>query len=172
MRLEVPDERWCESYRGLVREFFERGEQLVPFTLSFPNDDFSAFLKKLSDCAQGVGIPEGFVAHSTFWLVRDDVDVVGVSNLRHTLTDRLRHEGGSIGYGVRPTARRRGYASELLRRTLIQAREIGCTDVLLTCAKSNLASVHTILSGGGVFESEEYMADRDEVVQRYVFGLG
>ena len=82
------------------------GEALVPFPLAFENEDFSAFLGKLSACARGEGIPEGFVPHSTYWLVRDGSEVIGVSNLRHRLTKALRFEGGHIGYGVRPTARR------------------------------------------------------------------
>lgn len=66
-----------DSYRGFVAECVASGEALVPFTLAFENADFDAFLAKLSDCAAGVGVPSGFVAHSTFWLVCDQTEVVG-----------------------------------------------------------------------------------------------
>ena len=56
------------------------GDALVPFTLSFDHTDFDKFLTKLDDCYRGVGIPNGFVPHSTFWLVRGGNEVVGVSN--------------------------------------------------------------------------------------------
>ena len=170
MRFEEPHPGLQDSYRSLVREFLERGEPLVPFALSFPNEDFPAFLAQLASCKRGEGLPAGFVAHSTYWLVCNDI-VVGVSNLRHSLTDALRREGGHIGYGVRPSARRQGFASELLRRTLGCAREIGITEAWLTCAKTNIASVRTILRNGGRFVSEVFLPERNEVVQRYEIPL-
>lgn len=166
LEFKEPHEALRDSYRELVREFQEAGEALVPFTLTFPNEDFPAFLARLADCARGENLPPGFVPHSTYWLVSDGV-VVGVANLRHALTDALLREGGNIGYGVRPSARRKGFAGELLRRTLRRARELGLSEVWLTCSKANVASVRTILGNGGVFTSEEFLPERIEVVQRF-----
>jgi predicted acetyltransferase len=127
-------------------------------------------LDKFSKCARGEDIPAGFVAHSTFWLICG-AEVVGVSNVRHRLTEALRREGGNIGYGIRPSYRGRGLAHALLTKTLDEARRLGLGEVLLTCAKTNAASVRTITASGGVFLSEEYLEHRGEVVQRYRIGL-
>jgi predicted acetyltransferase len=167
MELVHPSASLRDSYRALVAEFVSNNEKLVPFTLSFPHDDFAAMLAKLAECSRGIGLPDGFVAHSTFWLVEHGAEVVGVSNLRHALTSALRRDGGNIGYGVRPSARGRGLATKLLRLTLLRARTVGLKRVLLTCAKENIASARTILRNGGVLESEEFLPDRSEVVQRY-----
>ena len=171
LHVEEPSVALRDSYRALVREFVEAGEPLVPFTLEFAHDDFDAFVERLGACSRGEGLPPGFVPHTTLWLVRDGRDVLGVSNLRHRLTPRLRVEGGNIGYGVRPSARRRGYATALLRGTLDRARAIGLDRALLTCAKHNGASVATIRRCGGVFDSEEFIASRNEIVQRYWIDL-
>jgi len=72
---------------------------------------------------------------------------------------------------VRPAARRHGYATALLRGTLERARAVGLREALLTCAKDNAASVATILRCGGRFDSEEYMPERKEVMQRYWIAL-
>lgn len=167
LRFERPHAGLAASYRELVREFIDQGEPLVPFTLEFPHADFEALVRRLDDCSRGEGLPAGFVPHSTFWLVDERGEVVGVSNLRHALTDKLRVEGGHIGYGVRPRARRRGHATAMLRATLERARALGLSEVLLTCARDNAASVATIERCGGRVDSEEFLASRGEVVRRY-----
>jgi predicted acetyltransferase len=163
----VPAAELEHSYLGFVDELTHAEEKPVPFVLGFPTDDFGAFLARLDACSQGLGLPRGFVPHSTFWLVRDRAEVVGVSNVRHALTPALRREGGNIGYGIRPSARRQGLGRELLRQTLAQAARIGMSKALLTCAKTNAASVRIILANGGVLESEEFLPERGEVVQRF-----
>lgn len=167
-RFEKPHAALAASYRAMVREILDAGEELIPFPLSFENDDFAAFLARLAACERGEGVPEGFVPHSTYWLVDAAGEVVGLSNLRHRLTDKLRIEGGHIGYGVRPKARRRGHATELLGHTLRQARSLGIEEALVTCAKANVGSAATIRNCGGRLQSEEFVESRGEIVQRYL----
>ena len=162
-----PCSEYRDSYRALVAEFVATGEKLVPFVLAFEHSDFDVFLSKLNDCSCGVGLPGGFVPHSTYWLVYRGTEVVGVSNIRHTLTEALRHEGGNIGYGIRPSARRCGFGTAILRQSLSQAARLGLGRILVTCAKTNVGSVRAILRNGGVLESEEFLASRGEIVQRY-----
>jgi predicted acetyltransferase len=52
----------------------------------------------------------------------------------------------------------------IIRSTVLPA---GLSRVLITCCKNNVASARTIVRNGGVLESEEYLANRGEVVQRY-----
>jgi predicted acetyltransferase len=106
------------------------------------------------------------VATSTFFLV-DAGEVVGVSTLRHTLTDKLRREGGHIGYGIRPSVRGRGLGTEILRLMLREAGQRGIDRALLTCSKSNVASSRVIQGNGGVLDSEEFSPERGEVLQRW-----
>lgn len=161
-----------ESYLSLLEEFRLRGEPLVPFPLSFPTDDFPGFLDRLKKCSEGLGIPAGFVAHETFWLVAEGEGVVGVSNLRLTLSESLRKHGGHIGFGIRPSARRRGYAALILEATLRRARDRGIARVLVTCDRSNIGSRKAILRNGGVFEDEELLAGQSEPTQRYWISAG
>jgi predicted acetyltransferase len=167
VRLQVPSANLRDSYRSLIAELESGGEKRIPFPLSFPFEDFAALLVKLEDATKGIGLPDGFVPHSTYWLVRGNSEIVGVSNLRHRLTPFLLREGGNIGYGIRPSARRNGFGRDILRLTLPKARELGHSRVLVTCGKGNHGSSRIILGNGGVLESEEFSAGRGEIVQRY-----
>ena len=166
VRFERPHLALADSWRSLVREFDDRGEMRVPFPLDWDCTDFGDLVARLDASSRGEGLPEGFVPHSTFCLV-DEGEVVAVSNLRHRLTERLRAEGGNIGYGVRPSARRRGHATDILRRTLEEARAVGLDEVLVTCAKDNPGSIGTILKCGGRYDGEAHIESRGKVVQRY-----
>lgn len=167
LTLELPDLRLLVSYRDLIREFEDAAEELYPFPLTFPHDDGPALLERLAREARGEGLPDGSVAHSTYWLMRGGSTVVGVSNLRHELTPFLRHEGGHIGYGVRPSARGMSYGTEILRQTLSRAADLGLMRVLITCDGENERSIKTILRNGGTLESDDVMASDGRVMHRY-----
>lgn len=155
------------SYLELISEFKAAGEKPVPFPLEMPTDDFPGLVKKLREYEEGIGIPEGWVSHSTYWLVKNEKRVVGVSNLRHQLKPALLREGGSIGYGIRPSDRKKGYATLILRETIKEASKRGIRKVLVTCNKLNAASAKAILNNGGQFDSEEYLEPEGWTVQRY-----
>jgi predicted acetyltransferase len=102
------------------------------------------------------------------WMVEGD-RVLGAISLRHDLNQFLIDVGGHIGYGVRPSERRKGLASWALGRTLEEARRLGIPRVLITCRLTNIASARTIEKAGGVFEDERGAgADR---VRRYWIAL-
>jgi len=122
-----------------------------------PDMNFDDYLKRLEDHRAGVNLPERFVP-STFlvaevdWVGRTGREIVGRASIRHRLNDFLLHEAGHIGYGVLPARRRRGYATEILRQSLIIARSMGIDRVLVTCDDENVGSIKTIEACGGQLE--------------------
>ena len=84
------------------------------------------------------------------WIVEDERVLGGIA-LRDGDDDYVRW-AGHLGYGIRPSARRRGLATWALGRMLDQARALGMDRVLAVCAVDNIASVKTIERCGGLFE--------------------
>jgi predicted acetyltransferase len=97
--------------------------------------------------------PAGWVPCTTWWWVQGPT-CFGRIALRHHLTTQLRESGGHIGYDVRPTARRQGQATAMLRAVLPHARTMGIDNVLVTCDANNVASRRVIETNGGVIEDE------------------
>lgn len=98
---------------------------------------------------------EGYVPSEVFLAVREEDDkVVGIIDYRHPLSPFLLQYGGNIGYSVLPCERGKGYALQMLRLLLPICKEYGEEKVLLTCAKTNHASKHTIIKSGGILDNE------------------
>lgn len=118
--------------------------------LSF--DEFRAWLVRESENAQKTEIEDGWkVPQSTYWLYVDGRPVA-VGKLRHFLTDKLREEGGHIGYAVAPGERNKGYGKILLAELLKEAKKLGVDRALITVQNGNEASVKVALSNGGAVE--------------------
>ncbi|HET9682075.1 MAG TPA: GNAT family N-acetyltransferase [Candidatus Limnocylindrales bacterium] len=97
--------------------------------------------------------PDGFVPDTELWLAEGD-EFLGRVGIRHRLTPTLLEVGGHIGYDVRPSARRRGHATRMLRDALRVARGLGIERALVTCDADNVGSRTVIERNGGVLEDE------------------
>ncbi len=93
----------------------------------------------------------------TFFVVREnDNRIVGMINIRYNISDdKLKTWASHIGYGIRPTERRKGYAKIALYLGLLEEQTLGEEKVLLECTVDNIGSNKTILSLGGELEKTE-----------------
>lgn len=112
---------------------------------------------------------EGRTPSSTFLCIREsDKTMVGICNIRHDLnSDFLINTVGHIGYSIRPSERRKGYATEQLRLALLEAKKLGINRVLVTAADWNIGSQKTILANGGVYEDTRFEPDGGDHMLRY-----
>ncbi len=117
---------------------------------------FSVWLAQQHDMSRGIGLQEGWVPQTIYWLYDGDKPV-GMCKLRTQLTEALLNGGGNIGYAIAPFARGKGYGKEQLRLLLQVAKKHGLTKVLITADNDNKASIGVALANGGIIEkvSEE-----------------
>ena len=115
-------------------------------------EGFAAYVQKIRrDADEEAPRPAERVACTTLWYV-EGAEYFGRLAIRHRLTDFLRDSGGHIGYDVRPTPRRRGYATAMLCEAQPVARALGPDQVLVTCDTDNVASRKVIEANGGRYE--------------------
>jgi predicted acetyltransferase len=146
LRLPVVDDEAevLAAQRELAADHF-------PFAFLQPGQTFAEFVQTVEDHRHGRNLGPDWV-RSTWLLAVVDGTVVGRSSIRFELNDHLRAEGGHIGYAVRPAHRRRGYATEILRQSLVVARADGVDRALVTCDDDNIGSATVIEANGGVLE--------------------
>ena len=125
--------------------------------------------------AKSVGRCQG----KTFLLIREsDNKIVGTINVRWNLSEEMLQFGGHIGYGIRPTERRKGYNKINLYLGMIEAKKVGLEKVMLDCDVNNLGSDKTLKALGGKLERTEidpsdgilnnvYWFDVNETLEKY-----
>lgn len=104
----------------------------------------------------------------TFLLIREnDNRLVGTVNVRWDLNEAMLRFGGHIGYGIRPSERRKGYNKINLYLALKEAKKLGLECVMIDCAADNVASDKTIRALGGVLERCERDPSDGEMTNVY-----
>jgi predicted acetyltransferase len=165
-QLSAPTTRVRESFLTAVAEFRDEnrgsatdrtslGHEIREFgpTWSAP-DEFARYVDWLvADAWEDSPRPSGYVPATNLWWTEGDT-YFGRLAIRHRLTPVLLEMGGHIGYDVRPSARRRGHASAMLRAALPVARGLGIESALVTCDLDNVASRTVIERNGGIFEDQ------------------
>lgn len=166
MTLIEPDATWQAAFLAMAAEFVASGDTRYEAALT----DFAGHLLRLQQFARGEDLPSDRVRQSTYWGVEGDM-IVGTVRLRHALNPALAQLGGHIGYDVRPSQRRHGYGTALLACTLVQARQLGLTGVLLTCDTDNIGSARVIEKNGGQLLNQTMVDGYPKLISRYWIDL-
>jgi predicted acetyltransferase len=134
-----------------VSEFHAAGEYQV--SAEQLGAQFEDLILRLERAKDPTHLPPGELPYEDFWLM-DDEEWIGKLTLRTTINAEYLHAGGHIGYEIRPSKRRLGFGTALLRLGLEKARERGLMHVLLTCDENNFGSRKIIESNGGRLENK------------------
>lgn len=150
--LKKPTKEYESEALAFKQEFIENGETTINGSeLLDQMDSYDEWLKSVTDNISPDTVNPEWVVTETYFAFDEDDNIVGIIDLRHELNDFLKDFGNS-GYSVRPSQRRKGYATEMLKLIIERARQIGMDKLQLSVETSNEASVKTIKKNGGLYE--------------------
>ena len=172
MKLIFPTMAYKEKAIEFINEFYEYGSEINgsgALDSYLKEATYEEWLLKVLADIDIANIEKPRVPALTYFYVREEDDkIVGMVNIRLALNDFLKNEGGHIGYGIRPTERKKYYATGMLTEALKVCDTVGISEVILTCDKENSASAGVIKNCGGKLEAEFYSETFDETIQRYL----
>ena len=171
--LAKPDLVYFEQYNDMMKEWCESGTQIAPWFLDSPFEtieEYEKLIRMLDDCEHGI-VDKQFSATTSFFVINEAGRLIGATSLRHYLTYEGFKTWGHIGYGIRPSERRKGYATGVLKLMLQEAKAKKIFKVLLGVHESNVGSWKTIEKSGGVLENTVIVDGDEEPIRRYWFNL-
>lgn len=114
----------------------------------------------------------GRLQSKTFLLIREkDNKLIGTINIRLNLDEKKHIFRGYIGYGIRPTERRKGYSKINLYLGLIEAKKIGLNKIFIVCEFNNIASNKTLKALGGKLKLSKIDPDDGILTNVYWFDI-
>lgn len=153
IRLVRPNLELKEKALAYRKEHFEYGEMIICGSELFDKtESYEEWLSSVTLNTDPKTVNENWVVTDTFFAIRkSDRRIIGMIDLRHTLNDFLK-DLGNCGYSVRPSERKRGYATEMLSQILRVAKESGMKELHISVEKENTASIKVIQKNGGIYE--------------------
>ncbi|MBI9009777.1 MAG: GNAT family N-acetyltransferase [Tenericutes bacterium] len=153
--MRIANKKREEQAKLYIKEHFEYKSNINGSGGLSSYDDYDLWLDHKLREHFGEVIRIDHVSASTYFAINEEDKIVGMTNIRHYLNELLIVNGwGHIGYGVRPTERRKGYATEILRLALIECKKLGISEAMVGCLKENIASAKVITKNGGILSRE------------------
>ncbi len=163
VRLVRPTLEMKEEAMVYRQAHFDAGERVISGSeLLDQTEDYEEWVRSVAANTSTETVNPAWVVTDTFFAVDENGSIVGIIDLRHTLNDFLQ-DFGNVGYSVKPSERRKGYATEMFRQVREIARQAGMQELHMAVHRDNEPSVKTIVNAGGVvcrsFIAEEKWAD-------------
>jgi predicted acetyltransferase len=164
IRFIRPTSEHKDEALAFKQEFLDNGEHTINGSeLLDQMDSYEDWLKSVTDNISEETVNPEWVVTDTFFVLDEKDSIIGIIDFRHELNGFL-VDFGNTGYSVRPSERRKGYATEMLHQLLDIARNSGLSSLQLSVERSNEPSVKTIVKNGGVYvRSFEFQGEEADV---------
>ena len=152
IRLVRPEMKHKEAALEFKREFIDAGTPVINGSEMLDNtDSYEEWLDSVTANTSPETVNPSWVVTDTFFALDENDYIVGIIDLRHELNDFLK-DFGNCGYSVRPSERRKGYATKMLSLNIEVAKKAGLDSLQLSVERDNEPSIKTILKNGGKYE--------------------
>lgn len=151
-----------------VQEHYDNHETGISASLGLTSMAYSEWVKKIHKNAV---VGDEVWGKTLLYLCFDQQKLIGLLSIRYELPEEVTRKYGDIGYGVRPSERNKGYATQMLQYALKVCQEKGKDHVILGCYQDNIASARTILKNGGVLTAENENDQDGRISQYYLIPL-
>jgi len=161
LELQLPALHHKQAAEDFKSEFFEMQEPVIYGSALFDQMEYEPWLTLNTNNRQESTVSADWVPATTFFAVRKrDSKMVGMIDIRHNLKhDFLANYGGHIGYSVRPSERKKGYATEILKMGIEYAKSLKIERLMIACFSDNIPSIKTIEKCGGVLSETKPYTD-------------
>ena len=164
LRLERPTEEHKLYYEEMMDEWENFGGRLNPGALR----RYSKTQQKNVTYAEWLKwIEEDREAGQDLYFLLGENRIIGAISIRFRKNAQNVGIDGHSGYGIRPSERRKGYASTMLALALPIMADYGINPVVISCDKDNIGSAKTIKKNGGQLVKEVVDPDTGAAVQVY-----
>ena len=162
---EIDDKEILQEY---VQEHYGHGEISITASVGLTSSEYTEWVEKIH---RNAVTGDALWGRSLLYLCFHEDRLTGLLSIRYELSKEMSEKYGDIGYGVRPSERRKGYAGTMLRHALSVCKEKGKDKILIGCYKANLASAATIRENGGVLIAENDNFKKGTMSQYYSIKL-
>lgn len=153
MNYRLPKLEDYEILKEYVIEHYSNHEKSISASLGMTNMKYEEWVEKVNRNSEKADDEWG---RYYLYLVFDEDKLVGLLNIRFDLSDNLKELYGDIGYGVRPSERRKGYATKMLKYALQVCKEKKMKEAILGCYENNYGSNKAIIKNGGILYKTSY----------------
>lgn len=163
------------KYQAMIKEWKESQTSFVPDFLESPcqsKEDFQEIINRIKKAEYGIHEDTNYFGKCHYYVVFNEKEnLVGAVVLRENMTDLGRNTLGNIAIGIRPSCRKKGYATVLLKVLIEKAKEMSMNEITICHYSENKISEQLLLSYGAKFDGSVVSKVSGKEIKRYRINL-
>lgn len=159
-----------KDYQDLYNEFILFNSDLIPDVLELSCEsieDYENILSELNHRLNGNHEDSDWYKDGHYYLVYDNNKLIGLGCIRNNLTQKGFDIWGNIAYGVRPSERKKGYATKILKELIKISKELGIECIIVCHYEENEITPKILKKVKAKYLNEIVSPYSNKLVKRY-----